>query len=62
MAAKKLKITLKRSPIGRPPKHKAVLRGLGLRRLNQTVVRPNVPEIRGMVKKVIHMVEVEEQE
>jgi large subunit ribosomal protein L30 len=62
MAKKKLKISLKKSPIGRPPKQKAVLKGLGLRRLNQTVIRPNVPEIRGMVKKVIHMIEVEEQD
>lgn len=62
MAAKNLKITLKRSPIGRPQKHRAVLEGLGLNRLNQTVVRPNVPEIRGMVKKVIHLLEVAEED
>ncbi len=62
MAKKNLKITLRKSPIGRLPKHKAVLKGLGLRRMHQTVIRPNRPEIRGMVKKVIHMVEVEEQD
>ncbi len=60
MAAKTIKITLKRSSIGRPSKQRAVLKGLGLRRLNQIVERPNTPEIRGMVKKVIHLVEFEE--
>ncbi len=60
MANPTIKITLKRSPINRPKEHKAVLKGLGLNRMNQTVERPNTREIRGMVKKVIHMVEVEE--
>jgi large subunit ribosomal protein L30 len=62
MAKKKLKITLKKSPIARPPKHRATIKGLGLKRLHQTVVKPNVPQIRGMVKQVIHMVEVEEED
>lgn len=60
MASKTIKITLKKSGIGKPEKHRAVLRGLGLKKLNQTVERPNTPEIRGMVKKVIHLLEVEE--
>jgi len=58
--AKKLRITLKRSTIGRPPDQRATVRALGLRKLHQTVEKPNVPSIRGMVKKVIHLVEVEE--
>lgn len=57
--AKKIKITLVRSGIARPGKHKAVLAGLGLRKLNATVVRPDTPEIRGMIDKVSHLVQVE---
>ncbi len=56
-----LKITLKRSPIGRANDQKATLVGLGLRRMHQTVEREDTPSIRGMVKKVIHLVEVQEQ-
>lgn len=56
-----LKITLKRSPIGRAKDQKATLVGLGLRRMHQTVEREDTPSIRGMVKKVIHLVEVQEQ-
>jgi large subunit ribosomal protein L30 len=62
MPKRNLRITLKKSPVGRPKKHRVVLRGLGLRRINQTVVRPDEPETRGMIKKVIHMVEVLEEE
>jgi len=60
MGKETIKVTLKRSGAGRAPKQRAILRGLGLRRLRQTVERPNTPEIRGMIKKVIHLVEVEE--
>ncbi|MFQ5893554.1 MAG: 50S ribosomal protein L30 [Nitrospinota bacterium] len=59
MAPRRLKITLRRSPIGQPGKHEKVLRGLGLKKLHQTVVRQDTREIRGMVNKVIHMVDVE---
>lgn len=59
MAARQLKITLKRSPVGRPKSHEKVLRGLGLTKLHKTVVRDDTREIRGMVNKVIHMVDVE---
>ncbi|KIH77127.1 LSU ribosomal protein L30P [Geoalkalibacter ferrihydriticus] len=55
-----LKITLKRSGIGRNQYFTQVLHGLGLTRLHQTVVRKDTPEIRGMVSKVSHMVVVEE--
>ncbi len=56
-----IKITLKRSGIGRNKYFTKVLHGLGLRRLQQTVVRTDTPEIRGMINKVSHMVTVEEQ-
>ncbi len=56
----KLEITLRKSGIGRPEKHKKILIGLGLTKLNKTVVRLDTPEIRGMVKKVVHLVEVKE--
>ena len=59
MSSRQLKITLRRSPIGRPGKHGKVLRGLGLTKLHKTVIRKDTREIRGMINKVIHMVEVE---
>lgn len=55
-----IKVTLKRSGIGRPRYFTQVLHGLGLRRINQTVVVKDTPEIRGMINKVSHMVAVEE--
>jgi large subunit ribosomal protein L30 len=57
---KKLKITLVRSGIARPGKHKVVLIGLGLKKLNKSVIRQDTPEIRGMINKVSHLVQVEE--
>ena len=59
---KKLKITQIRSYIGRPEKQRKILRGMGLGKLNRTVVLNNTPEIRGMIKKVSHLVSVEELE
>ena len=56
----KLKVTLRHSAIGRPAKQIEQLKGLGLRRLNQSRVLENTPAVRGMVKKVLHLVEVEE--
>lgn len=58
--AKTIKITQIRSAIGRLPKHKATLRGLGLRRIGHTVAREDTPAIRGMVNKVFYMVKVGE--
>jgi len=58
--AKKLKVTQLRSGIGRPEKHRRVLKGLGLRGINKSVVVENTPSFRGMIKKVIHLVSVEE--
>jgi large subunit ribosomal protein L30 len=55
-----IKIKLVRSPICTPEQHKRVIKGLGLRKLNQIVVRPDRPEFRGMVKKVPHLLEVVE--
>lgn len=58
--AKKIKITLVKSGIARPGKHKVVLVGLGLRKLNHSVVRMDSPQIRGMINKVSHLIKVEE--
>ncbi|MCZ7584573.1 MAG: 50S ribosomal protein L30 [Deltaproteobacteria bacterium] len=55
-----IKITQTRSVIGQKEPHRKVLRALGLRRRHQSVTHANTPTIRGMVKKVLHMVVVEE--
>ncbi|MCB9630123.1 MAG: 50S ribosomal protein L30 [Sandaracinaceae bacterium] len=55
-----IKVTLVRSAIGRPEKHRRVLKGLGLRGLNSQVTVANTPAFRGMIKKVLHLVTVEE--
>jgi large subunit ribosomal protein L30 len=55
-----IKVILKRSPIGHPEKHRKVLIGLGLTKLNKAVVRKDTPELRGMIGKVSHMVATEE--
>ena len=68
MAAKKasskkkatLKVKLVRSVIGTTRHQREVVKGLGLRRLHQTVERQDTPEIRGMVRKVSHLVEIAE--
>lgn len=60
--AKKLKITLVKSYIGRPEKHRKVLRGMGLQKLNRTVLLKDTPEIRGMINKVSHLLSVVEIE
>ena len=53
-------ITLVRSPIGTPRSHRIILRGLGLRRLHHTVVRPNTPQVRGLIHKLSYLLEVRE--
>jgi large subunit ribosomal protein L30 len=58
--SKKLKITLVKSGIARPGKHKVVLIGLGLKKLNHFVLRVDTPQIRGMINKVSHLLKVEE--
>lgn len=59
---KALRITLCRGRAGKNYKQHQVLDGLGLRRRNMIVIRPDTPEIRGMIAKVLHLVEVEEIE
>ena len=56
----KLSIKWVKSSIGYPQDQKATIRSLGLRRLQQVVVQPDTPAIRGMVFKVRHLVRVEE--
>lgn len=58
--AGKIKVTLRKSMIGRPEKHREVLRGMGLTKMNRTVQLENTPAIRGMIQKVLHLVEAEE--
>lgn len=58
--AKTIKITQTRSAIGRLPKHKATLRGLGLRHIGHTVEREDTASMRGMINQVSYMVKVEE--
>jgi len=57
-----IKITLVRSTIGAQETHKRTVRALGLRRMHQTVVRPDNGQVRGMVKAVRHLVSVEPAE
>ena len=57
---KRLKVTLKHSPIGRNKNQLENVKGLGLRRLGHSRVLENTPSVRGMVKKIMHLVEVEE--
>ena len=52
-------ITLKRSPLGSSGRHRGTLRALGLRRLRQTVEHGDTPQLRGMLAKVAHLVEIE---
>ena len=56
----KLKVTQRRSVIDRPREQKATVRALGLHRINDSVVKEDRPEIRGMIAKVRHLVDVEE--
>ncbi|SHK35802.1 50S ribosomal protein L30 [Paramaledivibacter caminithermalis] len=58
--ANKLKITLVKSTIGAKPKHRKTIEALGLRKIRQTVEKLDNPQMRGMIDKVSHMVEVEE--
>ena len=56
----RLKVTLKHSTIGRNQKQVETVKGLGLRKIGQSRVLENTPAVRGMVKKVLHLVDVEE--
>lgn len=55
-----LKITLVRSTIGQKPKIRATVDSLGLRKIRQSVERPDTPDVRGMVFRAKHLLEVEE--
>ncbi len=57
---KRLKVQLKRSGLGRFPKHRATLKGLGLRRVRQVRELPDTPQVRGMISAVSYLVEVVE--
>jgi large subunit ribosomal protein L30 len=57
--ANTVKVTLVRSQIGRLPKHKANLTGLGLRRIGHTVELEDTPAVRGMINKVSYMLRVD---
>ena len=58
--AKELKVTLKKSAIGRPEKHRRVLVSLKLTKTNRTVQYKDSPELRGKINKVSHLLDVEE--
>lgn len=60
MASGKLKITMTKSQIGRLPVHRQCLKGLGLRKINQSVEVIDTPENRGMINKVSYMLKIEE--
>jgi large subunit ribosomal protein L30 len=57
---RRLKVTQTRSLIGRPRPQRATVKGLGLKRIGHVVIKEDRPEIRGMIFKVSHLVEVEE--
>lgn len=59
---KMLRITLVKSAIGYSERHKATVFALGLRRMNQSVIHVDSPALRGMLRKVNHLVKVEEQD
>ncbi|CAG0941057.1 50S ribosomal protein L30 [Gammaproteobacteria bacterium] len=59
-AAKKLKVTLVKSPFGRIAAHRACVTGLGLRTIRQSVVVADTPENRGMIGRVSYLLRVEE--
>ena len=59
---RRLKVKQIKSYIGRPKKQREILRGMGLGRLQRIVYLKDAPEIRGMIKKVEHLVSVEECE
>ena len=56
----KLRVTQRRSVIDRPRDQKATIRAVGLHRMNDSVLKDDRPEIRGMIEKVRHLVTIEE--
>lgn len=59
--AKELLVTMVKSMIGRREKHRRILRGMGLTKRGRTVELKDTPEIRGMIRRVSHLVTVEER-
>ena len=59
--APSLKITLAKSTIGEKPKTRATVESLGLRKIRQSVEHPDTPDVRGMVNRARHLLEVEER-
>jgi len=57
---RKIRVRLARSLVGQPRKQREMVRGLGLRKLNSEVMKKDCPEVRGMINKVSHLVDVEE--
>ncbi|MDP2751562.1 MAG: 50S ribosomal protein L30 [Rhodocyclaceae bacterium] len=57
---KKIRVTLKKSVIGTKQDHRATVRGLGLRRINHSVLLEDTPCVRGMIHKVAYLVQCEE--
>lgn len=57
---KVIRVTLVRSPIGYTKDQRATARALGLRRMHQTVEHQDTPTLRGMIQKIVHLVQVEE--
>ncbi|MBU4258566.1 MAG: 50S ribosomal protein L30 [Proteobacteria bacterium] len=57
----KLKVTLVKSMIGRPEKHRKILRSMGLTKINRAVAFEDAPSVRGMINKVAHLVKAEEK-
>jgi len=55
----KIKITLFRSLVGYPENQRVIARGLGLRKPNSSVIREDTPSIRGMIRKITHLLKVE---
>ncbi len=58
--AKEIKVTLIHSPIGRSQRQKDTVKALGLTKLHQTVMHQDTPSIRGMLKKINHLIQIEE--
>ncbi len=61
MPSKKLKVSLRKSIIGLSPKQEATVKALGLRRMHQTVTHEDTAQVRAMIAKVPHMLEVSDE-
>jgi large subunit ribosomal protein L30 len=59
MTDRKIRVTLIKSPIGTLPNHKLCLKGLGLRRMHQSVSVEDTPAVRGMINKISYMLKVD---